>query len=63
MSAETRRTWIRQAAADDGQAPGLTREASKEVRWRRKVSELERIIEVLSAASAFFTRARDPLHS
>jgi transposase len=63
ISAETLRTWIRQAAVDEGQAPGVTTEASKEIReLKRKVSELERTIEILSAAASFFAREHDPLH-
>ena len=62
MSSETLRKWIRQAAVDEGQVPGVTTEASKEVReLRRKVNELERTIEILRAASAFFAREHDPL--
>ena len=60
--AETLRKWIRQAAVDEGQAPGVTTEASREIReLRRKVSELERTIEILSAAAGFFAREHDPL--
>ena len=60
MTPETLRKWIRQAAVDEGQAPGVTTEASKEIReLRRKVSELERI-EILSAAAGFFAREHDP---
>ena len=63
MAPETLRKWLRQAAVDEGQAPGLTTDASKEVReLRRKVAELERTIEILTAASAFFAREHDPLH-
>ena len=41
----------------------MTTEASKEIReLRRKVSELERTIEILSAATGFFAREHDPLH-
>jgi transposase len=62
MSAETLRKWIRQAAVDEGQAPGVTTEAGKEIReLRRKVSELERTIEILTAAASFFAREHDPL--
>ncbi len=62
MSAETLRKWIRQAAVDKGEAPGVTTEASREVReLRRKVSELERTIDILRSASAFFAREHDPL--
>src|SRR5258708_16703971 len=63
MSAETLRKWIRRAAVDEGGAPGVTTESSREVReLRRKVGELERTIEILRAASAFFAREPDPLH-
>ena len=41
----------------------MTTEASKEIReLRRKVSELERTIEILTAAASFFAREHDPLH-
>jgi len=37
-------------------------EAAKEIReLRRKVSELERTIEILTAATSFFAREHDPL--
>ena len=32
MSPETLRKWLRQAAVDEGQAPGVTTEAAKEIR-------------------------------
>src|SRR5262245_4732903 len=52
MSAETLRKWIRQAAVDEGQAPGVSSEAAKQIReLKRKVNELERTIEIVSAAS------------
>jgi transposase len=63
MAPETLRKWIRQCAVDEGQAPGVSSEAAKEIReLKRKVSELERTIEILSAAASFFARERDPLH-
>ena len=44
MTPETLRKWIRQAAVDAGQAPGVSSAASKEIReLKRKVSELERM--------------------
>ena len=62
MTPETLRKWIRQAAVDKGEAPGVSTESSKEVReLRRKVSELERTVGILQAASAFFAREHDPL--
>jgi transposase len=61
MVPETLRKWIRQAV-DEGRAPGVNSEAQKEIReLRRKVSELERTIEILSAAAGFFAREHDPL--
>ena len=57
MNAETLRHWVRQAEVDQGQAAGVTTESAKEVReLKRKVSELERTIGILKAASAFFAR-------
>jgi transposase len=62
MSAETLRKWLRQAAVDEGQAPGVTSSESAEIReLRRKNRELEQTIEILRAASAFFAREHDPL--
>jgi transposase len=62
MTAETLRKWIRQAQVDEGQAPGVSTEASKEVReLKRKVAELERTVEILRAAASFFAREHDPL--
>ena len=61
MSAETVRKWVRQAEVDDGKAAGVTTEEAAQVRaLRRKVAELERTIEILSAATGFFARAHDP---
>jgi len=54
MSAETLRKWLRQAAVDEGRAPGVSSEAAREIReLKRKVNELERTIEILSAAAGF----------
>ena len=62
MTAETLRKWIRQAQVDEGQAPGVSAGASKEVReLKRKVAELERTVEILRAAASFFAREHDPL--
>jgi len=61
MSAETLRKWLRQAAVDEGQAPGVTSSESAEIReLRSKNRELEQTIEILRAASAFFAREHDP---
>ena len=63
MSSETLRKWIRQAEIDEGQAPGVTSEAAREIReLRRKNRELEQTIEILKAATSFFAREHDPLH-
>jgi transposase len=63
MTAETLRKWLRQAAVDEGRAPGVTSSESAEIReLRRKNRELEQTIEILHAASAFFAREHDPLH-
>ena len=62
MNAETLRKWVRQAEVDQGQAAGVSTESAREVReLKRKVGELERTIEILKAASAFFARECDPL--
>jgi transposase len=61
MSAETLRKWLRQAEVNDGKAPGVTTAGAAEIRQlKRKVNELERTIEILSAATGFFARAHDP---
>src|SRR5512144_2048793 len=55
VSAETLRTWVRQAQIDGGQRPGMTSEESAEVkRLRRENAELRRANEILKAAAAFF---------
>ena len=47
---------------DEGKAPGLTTAEAAEIRvLRRKVSELERTIEILTEATRFFAREADPL--
>ena len=59
-SAETVRTWVRQAEVDGGQRPGVTSEESAEIRrLRRQVAELRRANEVLKAASVFFAAELD----
>jgi transposase len=58
MTAETLRRWVRETEADAGQ---VVAESAQQVRdLKRKVKELEQTIEVLRAATAFFTRAHDP---
>ncbi len=57
-TAETLRTWVRQAERDAGRRPGLTsseRERLKEL--ERENRELKRANEILRKASAFFAQA------
>ena len=62
MTPETLRKWIRQAAVDEGQAPGVTTGGRQgDPRPQAQGSELERTIEILSAAAGFFAREHDPL--
>jgi transposase len=61
MSAETLRKWLRRAEAEQGQAPGVSSEAAREIReLKRKNAELEKTIEILKAATTFFARECDP---
>ena len=54
MPAETLRKWIRQAAVDEGAAPGVTSAESAEIReLRRKNRGLEQTIEILQGAGRF----------
>ncbi len=63
MSSETLRKWIRQGEVDQGQAPGVSSDAAREIRdLKRKNRELEQTIEILKAATSFFAREHDPLH-
>ena len=57
-TAETLRSWVRQAERDTGQRPGLTtteRERLKEL--ERENRELKRANEILRKASAYFAQA------
>ena len=59
-SPETIRTWIRRNQVDAGERPGVTTEASEEIkRLRRENAELRRANEILKAASAFFVAELD----
>jgi transposase len=61
-SAETLRKWLRQAEVDDGARAGTsTAEAAGVRALKRKVSELERTISILTEATRFFAREADPL--
>ncbi len=60
-SAETLRKWVRQAETDEGSRAGRTTEESAELRaLKRKVSELERTISILTEATRFFALADGP---
>ena len=61
MTAETLRSWVRQAEIDDGRRPGTTTaEAERIKELERENRELRRANEILKAASAFFARELDP---
>jgi transposase len=61
MSAETLRSWVRQAERDRGLKPGPTSEDLLRIKeLERENKELRRANEILKAASAFFARELDP---
>jgi transposase len=61
MTAETLRSWVRQAEVNEGKRPGVaTAEAERVKELEREVKELRRANEILKAASAFFARELDP---
>ena len=61
-SSETLRKWLRQAEVDEGAKPGTTTAEAAEVRaLKRKVTELERTVQILTEATRFFAREADPL--
>ena len=63
MTAETLRKWIRQGAVNRGEADGVSTEAARTIAAQaRKIAELEETIEILSAATSFFARAKHPRH-
>jgi transposase-like protein len=60
MSAETLRSWVRQAERDDGRRPGLTTDEREQMKQlQREVRELRRANEILKSASAFFAAELD----
>ena len=57
-TAETLRTWVRQAERDRGQRPGATTEERERIRaLEREVRELQQANEILRKASAYFAMA------
>lgn len=61
MTAETLRSWVRQAEVDVGKRPGTSSaEAQRVKELERENRELRRANEILKAASAFFARELDP---
>jgi transposase len=54
----TLRNWVERKEIDSGVRPGVTTEASDELKaLRREVAELRRANEILKTASAFFAAA------
>jgi transposase len=61
MSAETVRKWLRQSEVEAGETAGVTTGSVRQIReLKRKNAELERTIEILKAATAFFVRECPP---
>lgn len=60
ISPEAIRRWKRQSEVDSGLRPGISSEASEEIkRLRRENLELRRANEILKSASAFFAAELD----
>ena len=61
MTAETLRSWARQAEVDHGRRPGFTTAGAERINdLERGNRELRRANEILKAASSFFARELDP---
>ena len=57
-TAETLRTWVRQAERDQGRRPGATTEERGRIKaLEREVRELRQANEILRKASAYFAQA------
>jgi transposase len=57
-TAQTLRTWVRQAERDTGQRAGLTTDERQRLKeLEREVRELKRTNEILRKASAYFAQA------
>ena len=60
-TAETLRTWVRQAERDSGRRPGLTTDERQRLKdLERENRELRRANEILKSAASFFARELDP---
>src|SRR3954466_1177136 len=58
INPETLRNWIEREEIDTGARPGVTSEASEELKaLRRANAEVRRANEILKTASAFFAQA------
>ena len=58
MTAETLRTWVRQAEKDEGRRPGLTSAERERLKaLERENRELRQANEILRKASAYFALA------
>ncbi|MDI2099595.1 transposase [Ruicaihuangia caeni] len=61
VNADTLRGWMKQAAIDAGERPGMSTADAKRVKeLEAEVRELKRANEILLAASSFFARELDP---
>ena len=61
VNADTLRGWMKQAAIDSGERPGVTASDAKRIKdLEAEVRELKRANEILLAASSFFARELDP---
>lgn len=58
---DTLRGWMKQAAIDSGERPGVSTSDAKRIKdLESEVRELKRANEILLAASSFFARELDP---
>lgn len=61
VNPDTLRGWVKQAAIDAGERPGVTTSDAKRIKdLEAEVRELKRANEILLAASSFFARELDP---
>lgn len=61
IGSETLRDWVRQAAVDHGERPGITTKDQQRIAELEKENrELRRANEILKTAASFFARELDP---